>query len=101
MTIRDYITQKLSSFSLVLKEADFVDIGLTYSLNIQDEITADNKVTVDRAYVSFIPKILAMPNVSEGGMSITWDRAALKEHYSMMCRELGLRDDFKPTVRFR
>ena len=101
MIIRDYISQKLSSFSLRLREADFVDMALSYGLVLNSEITIENKDTVEKAIVKHIPTILAMPDVSEG-MSISYDRAALKEFYEMRCKQLGMPNQLtkKPKITF-
>ena len=102
MTIRDYISQKLSSFSIKLREADFVDITLSFQLDPLGEVTEDNKRMVDIAYTSFIPTILARPDVSEGSLSISYDRGALTEFYNSMCIQLGIPNTLirKPKIRF-
>ena len=102
MTIRDYISQKLSSFSIKLREADFVDITLSFQLDPTSEVTADNKRVVDIAYISFIPTILARPDVGEGSLSISYDRGALTEFYNSMCVQLDIPNNLvrKPKIRF-
>lgn len=102
MIIRDYISQKLSSFSIKLKEADFIDISLSYDLNVSSEVTIDNKRVVDIACISYIPTILARPDIGEGSFSINYDRTALQEYYNSMCTELGIENRLirKPKIRF-
>ena len=102
MTIGAYISQKLSSFGVQLREADLLDIELTNSLSAQDDVSVSNKRAVDVALARFIPTIMARQDVSEGGMSISWDRNALKEYYGMMCQDLGIENRLTPrkTVRF-
>lgn len=101
MFVRDYISQKFSSFGVRLTEADFLDMAITYSIDMNWTLTAEIKDSVDRAYVQFIPSILSRPDVSEGGMAISWDRAAVKEHYSFMCRLLKMPDMLRPTIKIR
>ena len=102
MTIRDYISQKLSSFSIKLREADFVDITLSFQLDPTSEVIADNKRVVDIAYISFIPTILARPDLGEGSLSISYDRGALTEFYNSMCVQLDIPNNLvrKPKIRF-
>lgn len=103
MTIRNYITQKFSSFGVMLKEADLVELWLSHNINFDMEITRDNIRDVEVAIAGMTPRILAMPDVSEGGMSISMDREALKEYHSLLCRELGIDNKLtkpKPKIRF-
>ncbi len=63
----------------------------------------DNKKEVQIAIVEYIPTLLLRPNVSENGFSISWDKRALRDFYSLRCKELGLKDKLapqKPKVRF-
>ncbi len=99
MTTKEYIIQQFGSFGIQLSEAELVDLcnGKT------DEPYLDNKKDMQIAIVKYIPTLLLRPNVSENGFSISWDKKALRDFYSLRCKELGIKDKLtpqKPTVRF-
>lgn len=100
MLVKTYISQKLSSFGVTLKEADLVEIYLSDGVNYDMEICASNKRQVDASIAKFIPKILAMPDVTEGSMSISINRDGLKQYYSFLCNELGIENTLKPKIKF-
>ncbi|WFE85055.1 DUF6706 family protein [Parabacteroides chongii] len=55
MKVSDYITQKIGSFGMNLSEADLLDMALSGSFSLDDEITPGNKTEVNKAMAMFIP----------------------------------------------
>ena len=99
MIIADYIKQKFQSFGIQLSEADLLDI----STNLEDEVTDENKEIVNYNIVKFIPNLLLRAtSISESGFSMSWNIQAIKDYYSMKCKEYGLKDILsdKPKVTF-
>lgn len=99
MSIREYISLRFASFGVRLSEADFIDISLTESLNINDSVTLENKESVEKAYVQYIPTALTAPIISEGGMRVEVDKDGLREYYKIMCYRLGLENRLLNTIK--
>lgn len=99
MNVSDYITQKIGSFGMNLSEADLLDMTLNSLISLDDEITQDNMIEVNKAIAAFIPSLLARPaSVNESGFSISWDKDGLKEYYAMLCKQLGLENVFSSRI---
>ena len=99
MIIADYIKQKFQSFGIQLSEADLLDI----SNNLEETVTDENKEIVNYNIVKFIPNLLLRAtSISESGFSMSWNIQAIKDYYSMKCKEYGLKDILsdKPKVTF-
>ncbi|MEQ3166377.1 DUF6706 family protein [Parabacteroides goldsteinii] len=93
MTVSNYITQKIGSFGMNLSEADLLDMTLNSSVSLDDEITQENMIEVNKAMAVFIPSLLARPtSVNESGFSISWDKDGIKAYYSLLCKQLGIED---------
>lgn len=93
MTVSDYITQKIGSFGMHLSEADLLDMTLNSSVSLDDEITKENMIEVNKAIAVFIPSLLARPtSVNESGFSVSWDKDGIKAYYSLLCKQLGIED---------
>lgn len=99
MTIKEYITDKFSSLGIQLSAADIFELCL--SLDSLHEVTIYNLPLVKINICKFIPSLLARPtSISEGGMSVAWDKGAIREYYTVLCAELNLRNRTEPTVKF-
>lgn len=97
MTVREYILQVFSSFGIQLSEAELVDI----CNGKEDDNYLDLKKEVQIAVVKFIPNLLIRPNVSEGGVSLTYpQRESIKDYYYLKCSELGMVNRLKPKAKF-
>lgn len=90
-TIREYVEGKLARVGL-----DIGNVELTVALDTQevDDLTpcdtSDALATAKRIIVGVIPELLLLPDVTEGGMSIKRDRAAIAKYYGLLCSELGI-----------
>lgn len=92
MTVKEYITSKLSAFGVNVSDADLADIALTTDLNA--EFSTDTRVAALTALaVNVLPQyLLRAKSVSENGFSISWDNDALLKYYAWLCNELGIED---------
>ena len=104
MTANDYIQQKFQTFGIQLSEADLLDIVEDAGLENGDvERDASNKVRVSVAMAKFIPSLLLRAtSIGESGFSMSWDIKGIKDYYSFLCKEYGLKDELsnKPKVTF-
>jgi hypothetical protein len=84
MTNKEYITKSLAKFSV---SADDVEIILV-NQGLNPESDAEVQ-TAKRALFKEFTSILPLANISEGGMSVSWNIEALKMWYSTLANELG------------
>ncbi len=99
MIVGDYIKQKFQTFGIQLSEADLLDI----SLEVDDEVTEDNKLKISVSIAKFIPSLLLRAqSISESGFSMSWNIQGVKDYYSWACKEYGLKDELSniPKVTF-
>lgn len=103
MKVKDYISTKFQSFGISLSEADLVDITLSTNIDLESDISTENKRAVEISMVGFIPALLLRANWSQGDMSESYNSQGVKDHYSYLCKLYGLEDQLspKPTVTFR
>ena len=103
MTVKDYIQQKFQTFGINLSEADLLDMCLNAKISGEDEITPDNNTRVHVSIARFIPSLLLRAtSISESGFSMSWNLQGVKDYYSFLCKEYGLKDELsnKPKVTF-
>ncbi|SHG31932.1 DUF6706 family protein [Dysgonomonas macrotermitis] len=103
MKVKDYISTKFQSFGISLSEADLVDITLSTKIDLESEISNENKRAVEISMAGFIPALLLRANWSQGDMSESYNSQGVKDYYSYLCKLYGLKDQLspKPTVTFR
>ena len=102
MKVSQFISQKLGSFGVTITEADLFEALTDTGLNEDDEMTSDATKAVNLGLISFIPQILARPtHISEGGVSISWDRSGLMDYYRLLCRQYGIEDALTDEEKVR
>ncbi len=101
MTIEEYISGRFQSFGIQLSDADLLDMSLNANVSPDDEVTSTGAISV--AIARFIPSLLLRAtSISESGFSMSWNIDGIKDYYSMLCRQYGLKDelnDNKPKIR--
>ena len=101
MTVREYISDKFQSFGIQVSEADLLDMSLNANVSPDDEVTSTGAISV--AIARFIPSLLLRAtSISESGFSMSWNTQGIKDYYSLLCRQYGLKDelnDNKPRIR--
>ena len=85
----DFIQAKLASFNVELSDIEMA--ALLVDNGILESATYETKAA-KIALVGIIPEILLKPDITEGGFSIKYDKAAILKYYSMLCKELGLKN---------
>ena len=98
MTIGNYIKAKFNLWSVELSD-DFISLELSrVNLRFEEDMTATSNV--DEFYYNVIPDLLLMPSsVSEGGFSISYDKEAMKNFYSMIATKLGKPNVLSGTIK--
>ncbi|MCQ4915660.1 hypothetical protein NE451_14285 [Bacteroides nordii] len=103
MTVNDYIQQKFQTFGIQVSEADLLDMCLTLKISGEDEMNEDCYGRVSVAIAKFIPSLLLRAtSISESGFSMSWNIQGIKDYYSFLCKEYGLKDELsnKPKCTF-
>ena len=81
-------------------------MSLNARVNIEDDVDADADVidNISVAIARFIPSLLLRPtSINESGFSMSWNPQGLKDYYSLLCKQYGLKDelnDNKPKISF-
>ena len=103
MTVNDYIQQRFQTFDIQLSEADFFDMCLNANISGEDEMNEDCHGRGSVEIGKFIPPLLLRAtSISEGGFSMSWNIQGIKDYYSFLCKQYGLKDELsnKPKVTF-
>lgn len=103
MTVNEYISQKFQTFGIQLSEAELLDMCLNSKISGEDEMNEDCYGRVSVAIAKFIPSLLLRAtSISESGFSMSWDIKGVKDYYSYLCKQYGLKDELnnKPKVTF-
>lgn len=103
MTVNDYIQQKFQTFGIQLSEADLLEISLNSNIRGEGEMNQDCYVRVSVAIAKFIPSLLLRAtSISESGFSMSWNIQGIKDYYSFLCKQHGLKDELtdKRTCTF-
>lgn len=104
MNVREYISSKFQSFGIQLSEADLLDMSLNARKGLDEEMSQVNIGAVSVAVARFIPSLLLRAtSIDESGFSMSWNIQGIKDYYSLLCRQYGLKDelnDNKPKITF-
>ena len=103
MTVNGYIQQKFQTFGIQLSEADLLDMCLASKISGEEEMNEDCYGLVSVAIAKFIPSLLLRAtSISESGFSMSWNIQGIKDYYSLLCKQYGLKDELsnKPKVIF-
>ena len=103
MTVNGYIQQKFQTFGIQVSEADLLDMCLASKISGEEEMNEDCYGLVSVAIAKFIPSLLLRAtSISESGFSMSWNIQGIKDYYSLLCKQYGLKDELsnKPKVTF-
>ena len=103
MTVNEYISQRFQTFGVQLSEADLLDMCLSSKISGEAEMSEDCQTRVSVAIAKFIPSLLLRAtSISESGFSMSWNIEGIKQYYSFLCKQYGLKDELsnKPKVSF-
>jgi hypothetical protein len=101
MLIADYIKSKLGRFGMIIDDNEIEALLLKNSIALNDTYTVDSVDRTERALYDFIPELLVVASVSEGGYGISYDREGILDYYALLCQNLGLENRLsrQPKVR--
>lgn len=102
MLVADYIKSKLGKFGVTVDDNEIEALLLKNSLATDTTYTVDSVDKTERALYAFIPELLVVSSVSEGGYSISYDKEGILDYYALLCSNLGLENKLteqQPKVR--
>lgn len=103
MIVSEYIKQKFQTFDIDISDSEILDICINSDINCEDEISSDIRPKVFFGIAKFIPYLLLRAkSISEGDVSKSWDIQGIKDFYSWICNELGIKNEltYKPKLKF-
>jgi hypothetical protein len=103
MIVNEYIKQKFQTFGIQVSEADLLDMCINSKISGEDEVNEDNCMRVSVAIAKFIPSLLLRAtSISESSFSMSWNIEGIKQYYSFLCKQYGLKDELsnKPKCTF-
>ena len=103
MTVKDYITQKCSTFGIQVSDADILDMKIVSGLEDDVSVDGDNINLINLGFIEFIPQLLLRAtSISESGFSMSWNIEGIKSFYSMLCDKYDVEDKLtdKPRINF-
>ena len=92
MLLSDYIKSKLARFNVTLSADELEGLLLKNSIATDTTYDASTSTDADKVMYGFIPELLVMPAISQGGYSIKFDREGILAYYRILCNDLGLAD---------
>lgn len=90
MLIADYIQSKLSKYGAILDSNELTGLLLKNGIAENEVFNTDSALKADKALHSYIPELLGINSIAEGGYRIQLDREGLLHYYSILCDTLGL-----------
>lgn len=97
VTVSEFLVKKLLTFNIQVDTAELA-VSLEKRGLMEDAIyNLQTDALVKQVIVDLVPALLMLPDITEGGYSIKWDKAGIKAYYSYLCRELGVDDVFETS----
>ena len=102
MLIADYIKSKLGKFGVTIDDNELEALFLKNTIASDATYIIDSVDKIERALYEYIPELLVVASVSEGGYGISYDREGILDYYALLCHNLGLENKLivqQPKVR--
>lgn len=92
MLISDFIKSKLGKFGVMIDDNELEGLLLKNSISTEETYTIDTVDKTERAMYDYLPEMLIVSSIQEGGYSISYDREGILAYYRLLCNNLGLPD---------
>ncbi|PLK44402.1 DUF6706 family protein [Emticicia sp. TH156] len=89
MLVADYIRSKLGRFGFIIDHNEIEALLLKNGIGSDETYTLDSVDRTEQALYGFIPELLVVSSVSEGGYSISYDKEGIQDYYALLCHNLG------------
>ena len=92
MTSLEYIQAKMGRLFVDLTVGE-IELALeARGTTSSSTVTGETLRKVKLALTDLLPEVLITPDVTEGSLSVKYDRAAVENYYNLLCGELGIRN---------
>lgn len=89
-TVREFVDIKLKRLSIELASVELDVLLLTNGVDDNTQCDTTSLPVAKRILMAALSELLAMPDVTEGGYAIKWDRAAVGVYLNQLRDELGI-----------
>lgn len=98
------VLDELAQYSITLSDTGLarymIDAGFVPADAYKD-YTPEKQIMLDQVLLAVVSRILLTPDVTEGGMSLKWDRAGVRVYQGILQARLGIVPAGAPTVSDR
>jgi hypothetical protein len=90
--ISEYLNSRLIRLGIELSDVELAALQIKHmnGVSLDDALDSVNIDISDKACLNYIRDILLMPDISEGGYSVKFDRDAVVKWYNFEVQRLGL-----------
>ncbi|RYU93814.1 DUF6706 family protein [Emticicia agri] len=102
MLIADYIKSKLGKFGVTIDDNELAALFLKNGIGSDETYIVDSVDKIERALYEYIPELLVVSSITEGGFGISYDKEGILDYYALLCHNLGLENKLtvqQPKVR--
>lgn len=89
-TVAEVIERKLAKLHIDLDQTQLDELEVDFDLNMGAAYSKANATQVKKALLQLISDLLAMPDVTEGGFSLKYNREGVSAYLSSLREELGI-----------
>ncbi|WP_337043859.1 DUF6706 family protein [Emticicia sp. 17c] len=97
MLVADYIKSKLLKFGVTLSTDHLQALLLKNGIASEETYTGEGQRKAEQALHAFIPELLVVSGVTEGGFSISYDREGILAYYRLLSEQLNQPDALTPA----
>lgn len=98
-TVKEYIEAKLQRFNITISDVELAVYLTENQVSENDELTEIILEKVKKTFISIIPELLLISEVSEGDLTLKWNIDGIKAYYSMLCKDLGIEDNINSQLQ--
>jgi hypothetical protein len=88
----------IAALQISVEDATLDKVLIDLDVIGSDTYSKDNATAIDKCAIEVLQGLLSMPDVSEGGYSVKYDRKAVEARLSYLSQKTGVADPLKPTI---
>ena len=97
MTIQEYFTKRTAIIGINGVSTSFISDYIKVK-GISPETEEEDPTKFDEIFLDLVLTLLLRPNISEGDLSISYDKDAILKWYSIECSRLGIDDLYRKST---
>jgi hypothetical protein len=88
----------IAALQISVEDATLIKALIDLDVDGSETYSKVNATAIDKCAIEVLQGILSMPDVSEGGYSVKYDRKAVESRLSFLSQKTGVADPLKPTI---